>query len=387
MTLLTVDLPASLLASLKAGHPWVYRDHVPKGFAAPNGTWVRLRCDRWEAFGLWDAESPLAIRVYSRKGVPDAKWLREQLVLAYARREPLRARGDTSAYRLLFGEGDGVPGVVVDLYGDYAVIQLDSNAAGRIVPWVVDALRDVVPQLRGVVRRHKNADKRLELLWGELPPERLVVSESGLWFVANLFAGQKTGLFLDHRENRRFVGGLCSGLSVLNLFSYTGAFSVYAAQGGATRVVSVDVSAPAAQAAEENFLLNGLDKSAHAFIARDAFEYLADRGGERFDVIVCDPPSFARNKLQAKKARVAYSKLNAAALGALNEGGLLATASCTTQVGPEDFRRVLVEAGQRAGRRLEIVHEAGQPLDHPVGIGHPEGRYLKFLAMRARSWP
>jgi 23S rRNA (cytosine1962-C5)-methyltransferase len=222
-------------------------------------------------------------------------------------------------------------------------------------------------------------------LWGELPPASLIVKESGFDLAADVFAGQKTGLFLDHRENRRYVETISAGLRVLNLFSYTGAFSLYAARGGATEVVSVDLARAAGDAAAQNLRTNGFDPALHPIVARDVFEYLAENTHERFDIIICDPPSFARNKRQAKRAIAAYIKVNQAALGLLADGGILASASCTTQVGVEDFRGALVQSATRAKKRLQIIHEAGQPLDHPVSLGHPEGRYLKFVVCRVRE--
>lgn len=391
MKIPVVELPRELSASLRAGHPWIYKDHVPRGFRAPTGSWVRVRSAGFEAYALWDAESPLALRVYSHRRAPDAEWMAERVRQAYAGRAPLRERGDTTAYRLLHGEGDGVPGVVVDLYGPYAVVRLDTPAAGRLLPWIADAVvaaaaADGRP-LNGVIRRHRGGDRRVEVCWGEPPPREVTVLESGFEISADLFEGQKTGLFLDHRENRRTIETFSAGKRVLNLFSYTAAFSLYAARGGATQVVSVDLAKAAVEAGARNLERNGFSREQHPGVARDVFEYLEQSSGERFDLVVCDPPSFARNRGQAKRAERAYARVNAAALSLIRDGGLLAAASCTTQVGPEAFRNALAAAGVVAQRRLEIVHEAGQPLDHPVAIGHPEGRYLKFVLVRVGPLP
>jgi 23S rRNA (cytosine1962-C5)-methyltransferase len=199
------------------------------------------------------------------------------------------------------------------------------------------------------------------------------------------YLGQKTGLFLDHRENRRFMGDLCAGKRVLNLFSYTGAFSLYAARAGATSVTSVDISQPAARAARGNFELNGIDPEPHEFVAEDVFEFLerARQASTKYDVVICDPPSFANSRDQQKNALRAYVSVNSAGLRVLEENGIYAGASCTAQVSPDAFRGVLAEAAVNAKRRFQIFHDAGHAPDHPIFAGHPEGRYLKFIVGRA----
>jgi len=223
---------------------------------------------------------------------------------------------------------------------------------------------------------------------GQVPPRDLVVQEHGLKFHANLFEGQKTGLYLDQRENRRTVEGWSRGCAVLNCFAYTGAFSLYAARGGATSVASCDIADPAMAEARRNFALNGFDPAGYEFVSEDAFELLEryGRGGRRFDLVILDPPSFAKAKKDRYAALRAYARLNRLALGCLRPDGLLATASCTSQVSAEAFKAMLADAGRQAGRRLIILHEAGQAIDHPVPAGFPEGRYLKFILAQATEW-
>jgi 23S rRNA (cytosine1962-C5)-methyltransferase len=225
---------------------------------------------------------------------------------------------------------------------------------------------------------------RLELLSGRLPPRDLIVEENGIRFRANLFAGQKTGLFLDQRVNRHYVESVSNGRRVLNLFGYTGGFSVYAARGGATSVTTVDVAEAAIADARENFRLNGLDAEGSDFLAVDAFEYLAKarERKERFGVVVSDPPSFARSRAHRDKAIQAYVKLHAAGLAITENDGLYAASSCTTQVSVEAFHGALAQAAQKARVRVQIVHDAGHAADHPILPGHPEGRYLKFVVLR-----
>lgn len=378
---LTIRLPGFLKRALSGGHPWVYRDHVPRGFSAPSGSWVRIQAGNFIGYALWDEHSPIALRVFSAQRPPDAGWTLERVRQAWELRELVRSP-DTSAFRWLNGEGDGLPGITVDLYGGFAVLVSYADAVEPLVPWVVDAL-EATTKLAGVLRRRKGSG--LELLSGRKPPRELVVSEHGLRFAVDLYSGQKTGLFLDHRDNRRTVGQLCAGRRVLNLFSYSGGFSVYAAAAGAAAVTSVD-SAPAAMAdAARNFELNGLDPGVHEPVVADAFEFLerAVSQARRFDVVVCDPPSFARDKGQLEPALKAYARLNTLGLRVTELGGIYAAASCTAQVSPQAFRETLADSARRAKRRLQILHDAGQAPDHPVMAGHLEGRYLKFVVGRA----
>ncbi len=382
----TLELPAQLKRGLQAGHPWVYRDHVPRGFQAASGTWVKLRAGGYSAFALWDETSRIALRLFSELQVPDANWVRERVEQALALRRSLLDE-QTSAYRLLYGEGDGIPGLTVDVYGSFVVIVTYADSLEAVVPWVVRALVELLKP-HGIVRRARVRDgepPRLEVLHGRLPPRDLIIAEHGLRMQVDLFAGQKTGLFLDHRENRRFIAGLCAGKRVLNLFSYTGAFSLHAARAGATSVTSVDIAAPAARAARTNFELNGLDPEAHEFLSEDVFEFLerTRQAGKTYDVVICDPPSFANSREQQKNALRAYVSVNSAGLRVLERAGVYAAASCTAQVSVEAFRGVLAESAVNAKRRLQIFHDAGHAPDHPIFAGHPEGRYLKFVVARA----
>ena len=381
-----VELPRSLARALHAGHPWIYKEHLPPRFSARNGSWVRVRSGSFTAFALYDATSPLALRIYSRMGEPDAAWVEQRVAAAAELRAVTGVSEHATAFRWVSGEGDGLPGVTVDRYAGFAVVAIDGAAFEPLVPWIVAALRRSAP-LAGIVRRHRHRGPgyKIEVLWGRLPPSDLIVEEHGVRFRANLREGQKTGLFLDQRDNRRFVGGLSAGRRVLNLFGYTGGFSVHASLGGAASVTTVDSAEAAVLDAQENFRLNGQDPDAHAFVVADAFEYLkqTEKARDRFDVVISDPPSFARSRTQRGAALDAYVRLHAAALGVVSEGGLYCASSCTTQVGVDAFRGTLAQAGAKIGRRLQLVHDAGQPADHPILAGHPEGRYLKFMVVKA----
>ena len=413
MTVPTLRLPDHLSAPLAAGHPWVYRDHVAGRPDLPDGAWVRVEAGRAAAVGLWAAEGAIAVRVFRRDpsggplAAPDRGWAEAAVARALDARSPVTA-ADTDAYRLLFGEGDGVPGLTVDRYGRYAVVrtytdgyrQADSDAHA-LRGWVVRALAAAL-RLRGVIDAPRDGAPRdgaaPAALHGEPPPPEVTVREHGLAFLANLYEGQKTGLFLDHRDNRATVRRWAAGRMVANLFAYAGAFSVHALAGGARRAVDVDVAPAALRDAARNVAANdaairaatlGDDRPAADRHATLALDLLADPAAALghpalagSDLIVLDPPSLARHKGQRHAALRAYRRLNRAAMAALPAGGLLATASCTAQVGPDAFRAVLAEAAAEADVDARVLHEAGHAADHPVPLAFPEGRYLKFVLLR-----
>lgn len=377
-----LKLPDSLATTLASGHPWVYRDHVGT-FTAASGAWVKVTSGSFSAVGLWDEESAIALRIFSTLGPVDAQWIRERVQEAWDNRAELREAGVTG-YRLIFGEGDGLPGIVVDLYGQYAIVVSYSKSLGSLLQPLAQAVSEISGAL-GVIRRTKVDEQvQLRLLVGEMPPDRVLVEEYGMKMIADLARGQKTGLFFDHRENRRLVGERSRDKSVLNLFSYTGGFSVAAALGGATHVTSVDIAGPAVDASVENFAENGLASFPHEAVRADVFDYLEKlkKENRQFDLVVCDPPTFAKSRLQLKAAEKAYRKLMSLALDVVAPGGIFCAASCTSQVGPQAFRLALVDAARKSRVRLRIIADIGQPLDHPVAVAHEEGRYLKFIMSR-----
>ena len=375
--MITLELPRTLQARLRLGHPWVYRNQVPAPPDLAAGTWVQVRCGSFRAYGLWEREGAIAVRLFARRQIPDADWVAARVAEAWAVRAAVR-RTPTSAYRWIYGESDGLPGVVVDLYGEYAVIRTYVQSVAGLVPWLADALHAHTP-LRGILWRRPGS--RAEPLWGRPPPADLTVEEHGLLFAADLLAGQKTGLYLDQRENRRTLAPWCAGRRVLDCFCYTGGFALYAARAGATSITACDAAPGAVQAAQDNFRLNRLDPAQHTFLVDDCFDLLARFAaeGRRFDVVILDPPSLARRRGSRRAAERAYVRLNALALRCVEPGGLLASASCTAQISPAAFREALAQAARRADRRLLILHEGGQAADHPVAAHFPEGRYLKFV--------
>lgn len=368
------------MPSLVKGHPWIYRDHLPSHVTLETGSWVKVVCRSWAGLGLYDAHSPLAIRVFGRYEEPSASWFKNRIASALRRRKSLLRDGTTNAFRMVNGEGDRLPGLVVDVYGQFAAIRLDSGALKGLLPWIVPAIQEVL-QPHGICQRN---GEKLEVLAGRAPPSRLIVSENGLRFLADIATGQKTGLFLDHRENRARLEAFCPDQRVLNLFSYTGGFSLYAARAGATEVVSVDRAGDAMSRAEDNVKLNGMDATRFQFVTADALKYLeqAQSEGQQFGVVISDPPSFARNRTQRRKALKAYEKLHTLCLSVLEPEGVYAAASCTSQVDRNAFAGSVLDAATRLRRPLQIIQDSGQAIDHPISAGHPEGRYLKFIAFR-----
>lgn len=403
MSIATLRLAPSLEGPLASGHPWLYRNHLPR-HDLRTGDVVRLEAGRSARYGLYDDQGAIAVRLFGAV-LPDEALVMQRVDEALTARDDL-LRGDHDAYRLVNGEGDYLPGIVVDRYGRYAVMKSYSASMQRLLPVVARQVGTRL-RLRGVVLRGAadgcQADEigptdpsaaapsdaappadPLTRLWGEAPPPEVTVRENGLAFVADLRRGQKTGLFLDQRENRALVGAIAKDRTVLNLFAYNGGFSVYALAGGARSVTSVDVSAAALEAATRNVRANGLDAERHVTEVADLFAALPAwvESPERYGVVVLDPPSLANAAAQRRRALRAYLRLNRDAMRLVQPGGLLATASCTAQVAPEAFKEMLAEAARAAGVRAQIVAERGHAVDHPVPLAFPEGRYLKFVLLR-----
>jgi 23S rRNA (cytosine1962-C5)-methyltransferase len=343
------------------------------------------------ARGLWDASSPIAVRVFERQAARplDLTALRARIEHALALRDELFARdADTTAYRLLHGEGDRVPGLVIDRYGPVAVVSVDGDAMQAWIDRLTQPLAAMLARrgLRSVLLRIDAGagQPRARTIHGAPPPERVIVQERGMAMEVDLFHGQKTGAFLDQRDNRARVREMALGRKrVLNLFSYAGGFSIAAALGGAGRVTSVDLASAAHATAQRSFRENGVDPSDHAFVTADAMAFLgaARARGDRFDLVISDPPSFAPNERSVDRALSAYRKLHRAAALVLADGGILCASSCSSHVPTEPFVSTLDDrALDRSDLRLCELH--GHPEDHPTLPAWPEGRYLKFAVLR-----
>jgi 23S rRNA (cytosine1962-C5)-methyltransferase len=301
-------------------------------------------------------------------------------------------RSHTSAFRLVHGEGDRLPGVVADYYAGFLVMKLDTPAWLSHLAGLAGALDQVVKPkgiyFKGLVKRSSESStapsqtaEHPRVLSGETPPEDLEVTEHGLRFKVNVFRGQKTGLFLDQRENRLLIRGISENLTVLNLHAYTGGFSLAAAAGGARRLTSVDLSPAVIDAARENFALNGFDPRPHEFVAQDAIAFLkaCAQSRRQFDLVIVDPPSLAMRKQAVFKASRTYVRLNERAMRQVKPGGFLATASCSTHISTPQFLQILREAAAAANRPLRLLAVRHEPPDHPVPLHFPEGHYLKFV--------
>ncbi|MBX7100725.1 MAG: class I SAM-dependent rRNA methyltransferase [Myxococcaceae bacterium] len=380
---------------LKAGHPWVFRkalDQVPK---LPKGAIIDLVEDgRFLARGYFDPLSSIAVRVLTRDHTRtiDQRFFDEVVRECWERRQSMLDLSDTDAYRLIHGEGDGLPGVVVDLYAGWAVLKLYSAGLTPARAMIVEALKSQVPGLKGVVGRDEvpRDDEPEEgrgqgrMLFGPEAPRPIAIRERGARFLVDVYEGQKTGFFLDQRENRYLVRRLGRGREVLNCFSFSGGFSVNAALGGATKVLSVDQDEDAIALARENFEANGLEPAKHDFMAADVFKVLGSlaKQGQKFDLVLLDPPAFAKSQKAVEAAIDGYASLNRQALELVRPGGLLVTASCSARVTHEQFLNAVKEAGFKAQVDLTLVEDRFQPADHPLRLQFPEGRYLKFLVLQ-----
>jgi 23S rRNA (cytosine1962-C5)-methyltransferase len=392
-----LDIAAKAAAAVRRGHPWVYREAItrpPRDLDAGEVVEIVAGAEPL-GLGLWDPGSPIAVRLHERPDprrggrAPrlDVGSFKRRLEAAVARRDALLASGATTALRLVHGEGDRVPGLVVDRYAHVAVVRTDGAA---IAAWI-DRLVPVLAALlggRGVTSialrdGGEAAGSRMRWLHGDDPPAAIRVRENGVEMDVDLARGQKTGAFLDQRDNRLRVRTLAAGRArALNLFSYAGGFSIAAALGGARHVTSVDVAAGAHATAQKTFRANGVDPGAHAFVTADAFDWLekAAARGDRFDLVVSDPPSFAPNERSVGRALAAYARLHRLCAAVLAPGGVLCAASCSSHVGLEAFLGTLDDAA--LGRSDLVVRGAfGPPADHPTLAAFPEGRYLKLVEL------
>ncbi len=400
MNVVRLALRPGLARHLRAGHPWVFRKGLEQVPRIPPGSVVDLtEGGKFVARGYFDPHSPIAVRVLTRdvRDTIDGAFLEGRISRALRLRRTLLDLSATDAFRWLHGEADGLPGVVVDLYGSLAVVKLYSAGLTPYRAMLASALRAVMPELSGILGRDQAADVETleedagqgggQLLFGAAP-EYVTIREKGVRFRVDPWRGQKTGFFLDQRENRALVRHLAPGARVLNCFCFTGGFSVNAALGGAAHVFSVDQDADAIALARENFRENGLDPERHDFLAADVFRLLQSfrDEGRQFELVVLDPPAFAKTQRAVEAALDGYASLNRQALALVAPGGFLATASCSARVSPEAFQGALKEAAAKAGVDVTLVEERYQPADHPVALAFPEGRYLKFHILRVQPW-
>jgi len=376
--------------SLKRGYPWIYRDWLKDLPAAAAGSraMVRDQDSSLIAFGMYDPTGPLAVRVCAlEREKLDDDLIRGKLEAALAIRRGMFG-AQTTGYRLLNGEGDGLPGLTCDLYAEHAVLKLDGDAPAAF--WNVEAFADWLGERLSIknvfLKFRSDAKTRGRAIRGKQPAQAVRFLENGLHFQANLVEGQKTGFFFDQRENRERMGRLAKGRSVLNLFAYTGGFSIYAGKYGATEVTSVDLAKPAMEEARENWALNGLAEKMHTAVAADVFAYLEEaRAAKRtWDLVIVDPPSFAPAARHVEKATASYQTLFASALQVVSPGGFAALSSCSSHISSEMFFEISEMAVSKARRRATVMGVYGQPADHPFPLPCRELQYLKFLLLQVR---
>ena len=372
-------------ARVRSGHPWVYRSDVAEA-SGEGGDVVRVTAPNGAPLGLafFNPRSEISLRLATREDVDlDRGWFGQRLAAAIAYRGSLDV--DATALRLVHAEADGLPGLVCDRYDDYLVLQVGSAAVERRLDWVLDALQEQL-EPRGILLRGDTAARRREglsagvkVLRGEVP-EDILVREGPVRYWARPFDGQKTGGFLDQRENHLAAGRYARG-RVLDVFSYAGGFALHAARGAET-VEAVDASGPALGMARRNAELNGLSNI--AFVRESAFDLLRGRSdrGERYDAVVLDPPAFAKSRREAPQAGRAYKEINLRAIKLLAPGGVLITCSCSHHFTREAMEDTLRSAAADAGAAMRVLEWRGQAADHPVLLSVPETHYLKCVVLQ-----
>lgn len=378
----TIKLLKGKEVSLLRRHQWVFSGAVASGQEQPdNGELVRIEAGngRFLGVGHWHNGS-IAVRILSFVDEPiDDKFWQKRLSDALTVRGAVGLPSKTTdCFRLIHGEGDGLPGLIIDIYGKTAVVQTHTTGMATVCKEIAQAISDLDGLTIDTIYLRDIAGKNARHLLGT--SSQCEVVENGHRFIVNWVDGQKTGFFLDQRDNRLLLQGLSKGRTVLNTFCYTGGFSVYAMNGGAKQVVSVDVSERAIALAAENVALNSPEElSRHEAIATDAFKFLETASG--FDLIVLDPPAFAKGMKARHQAVQGYKRLNEIALKRIEPNGLLFTFSCSQVVSPELFEKTVLSAAIIAGRNVRVLQRLGHQADHPVSIYHPEGEYLKGLLL------
>ncbi|MFO1459190.1 MAG: class I SAM-dependent methyltransferase [Verrucomicrobiota bacterium] len=387
--------------AIRSGHPWVYsdsiRDQNREGATGDLGV-IFDRRDRFLAIGLLDTDSPLRIRILHAgppTAINDAFW-RARLETALERRSGIFGP-DTTGYRCLYGESDGWPGLVLDRYGDTLVLKAYTAAWLPRLKTLLDLLRDRLAPDRLVLRFSRNTKAAAEAAgfwdganaWPAGEEDRVAFLENGLTFESEVVRGQKTGFFLDQRDNRQRLERKTQGADVLNVFSFTGGFSLYAARGGARSVTDLDISAHALTQARRNFACNAripsVASARHEQIQADAFEWLASNSKPRFDVLILDPPSLARRESERAEALLAYGRLASSGLRLLRPGGLLLAASCSAHVSASEFFATVRNAANRHGKAFRELETTGHPADHAATFA--EAAYLKAIFLQLEPAP
>ncbi len=380
--------------SLLRFHPWVFSGAIAYINGTPEeGGLVLVRSAKGDSLGIGHYQiGSIAVRIleFFTEELPAGFW-HDRIRAAYAMREAIGLiSNDNNTYRLVHGEGDFLPGLVVDIYDDTAVLQAHSVGMHYMRHELAQAIVDVVPAVKNVYYKSEGTlpykaqlkDASTDMLNGYLigAESACLAKENGLIFGIDWLRGQKTGFFVDQRENRMLLQRYARGKNVLNMFCYTGGFSVYALRGGANLVHSVDSSAIAVDLVNQNVLRNFPDTRRHEAFVEDAFRYL-EKAGDAYDLIILDSPAFAKHRGAIRNALQGYKRLNAKAFEKIRPGGILFTFSCSQAVDKDMFRLAVFSAAAMSKRKVRILHQLTQPQDHPVNIYHPEGEYLKGLVL------
>jgi 23S rRNA (cytosine1962-C5)-methyltransferase len=395
-TRLRLRITATAESIVRSGHPWLFADSILEANRAGETGELAVvydRKDRFLAVGLFDPDSPIRVRIL-HAGKPekiDAAWWQRRLAQALARREQL-FDAQTTGFRLIHGESDGWPGLVLDRYDSSLVLKLYTAAWLPCLPEMLALFLEKISSERVVLRLSRNiqhfAAKQFQLidgqvLFGSSPEGPVIFSEYGIRFEADVQRGQKTGFFLDQRENRAEVEALARGRTVLNAFSFSGGFSVYAARGGAKSVTDLDISAHALESAKRNFALNkncpAVAACRHETVQADTFEWLAQYS-TKFDLLVLDPPSLAKRAAEREGALRAYERLNSLGIARLERGGILVAGSCSAQVPAEDFFNAVRSAARKSGRNFSEIKILLHPPDHRATF--KEAEYLKVIYLK-----
>lgn len=390
--------PALTLVPKRAGpvrgkHPWIFSgalQTIPEGLSHGDPVDILAPDGEFLGMGYFNSYSQIAVRMwsYDQEEEVNRAFFERRIAKAARLRHQLLPK-DTDAYRLVNAECDLLPGLVVDVYADVAVIQCHTPGIARYRTEITEAIRAVLPHVKGIYERSDFRGKATErehnaqgLLWGEVP-DLVAMRENGLIFLVDVQEGQKTGFFLDQREKRAALGKYAAGNSVLNCFSYSGGFSLYALAGGARHVTSVDISEKAMFLAKENVRLNGFSEEKVTFVVEDVKSFLPKVAPGSFEVIVLDPPAFIKDRRKVDEGKHGYKKINDMAMRVLPEEGILVSCSCSHHLSLHDFRMLLSETAGRAGRVMQLVETWTHGIDHPELVPYLEGHYLKTLFMRA----
>lgn len=381
----TIHLKRGKEQSILRSHPWIFSGAIQKTDGNPtDGDWVRVQAGSGEVLGYGHYQKgSITVRMLSfGKDKPGENFYEQKLGDALQLRTSTHLLNEqTNACRLVHGEGDGLSGLIVDLYDNTAVIQAHSHGMHNDRRRVVQALTSILPGLTSIYYKAQSTlnESTAEYLFGTNSQPHTIREHSNQ-FRVDWEEGQKTGFFLDQRENRALLATYAQGRTVLNAFCYTGGFSVYALRAGAALVHSVDVSDRAIEMTKSNLQLNNFDPSEHLCFAEDTFDFMVGKE-DKYDLIVLDPPAFAKHRDSRHQATKGYKRLNTEAMRIIRSGGIIFTFSCSQVVDRQLFYDTVVSAAINAGREIKVLQQMGQPADHPVSIYHPEGEYLKGLVL------